>query len=271
MQLNALDLGDGPAVLLLHGQPGRAAHWSAVAAVLGRQMRVIVPDRPGYGRSPGPAGGFQHNAEEAVELLDRKGVGSAVVAGHSWGGGVALALASRFPDRVAGMVLIGSVAPRARPRPIDHVFAHPRLGPAATRLLFSVGASALSLPPMRRLGRVLAPQFPPAELPAMAAEWRHGGPWRSFHAEERALVDELPSLAGELGKVRAPTIVLVGRRDLVCPPSYSRDLVDALPRATLVMVGGGHLLPQLRPQLVAEIIASAEPAADPPGLFDHSG
>jgi pimeloyl-ACP methyl ester carboxylesterase len=87
VSLSAIDTGSGPAALLLHGQPGTAAHWGPVTRRLRGRMRVIAPDRPGYGRTGGRAMGFGENAEAAVALLDRLEVESAVVAGHSWGAG----------------------------------------------------------------------------------------------------------------------------------------------------------------------------------------
>src|SRR5690242_1844725 len=119
-----LDEGSGPPVLLLHGQPGRASHWAPVVRILREQARAIVPDRPGYGDGGEPAGGLFFNAEAALALLDSLEVDSAVVAGHSWGCGVAMAMAARFPERVRGLVLVGSLVPRAKPAAIDRLFAN---------------------------------------------------------------------------------------------------------------------------------------------------
>lgn len=256
MALKALDTSSGPAALLLHGQPGTAGHWAPVTERLRGRMRVIVPDRPGYGRTGGRAVGFRENAAAAVELLDRLEVESAVVAGHSWGAGVALALASRFPQRVSALVLVGAMAPR-QPGLVDRAWAHPLLGPPATRLGFLAGGLVLSLPLMRRLTGATTPELQD-QLAATASEWRGDGVWRSFYAEQRSLVDELPQLAPELASIQTPTIVLSGTRDLVSPPSHARTLARALPNARLVTAKrAGHLLPQKRPRLVAEAIAGA--------------
>ncbi|MGH9095063.1 MAG: alpha/beta fold hydrolase, partial [Acidimicrobiales bacterium] len=109
--LVADDAGSGPVVLLLHGQPGRARDWHRVQARLTDSCRVLIPDRLGYGRTGGRAAGFAANADACLALLDRLGVDRAVVAGHSWAGAVALALAEHHRDRVAGLALVASVAP----------------------------------------------------------------------------------------------------------------------------------------------------------------
>ncbi|MFL5886032.1 MAG: alpha/beta fold hydrolase, partial [Thermoleophilaceae bacterium] len=96
--LFATDDGSGPAVLLVHGQPGTGADWAGVARALRDRFRVIVPDRPGYGSTGGRAAGIADNADALAGMLVDRGVDSAIVAGHSWGAGVAIALAERHPQ-----------------------------------------------------------------------------------------------------------------------------------------------------------------------------
>src|SRR2546423_2291832 len=95
-------------VVLLHGQPGGPFDWHAVVTDLPPGFRAHLPDRPGYGRNERPAAGLADNADDLVRQLDHLGVERAIVAGHSWGGGVALAMAERHPERVAGLVLAAS-------------------------------------------------------------------------------------------------------------------------------------------------------------------
>ena len=63
------DRGVGEPVLLLHGQPGTGASWEPVAERLVGTHRVLAPDRPGYGATPGEARGLAGNADLAAELL----------------------------------------------------------------------------------------------------------------------------------------------------------------------------------------------------------
>ncbi|HMC39755.1 MAG TPA: alpha/beta hydrolase, partial [Acidimicrobiales bacterium] len=75
--------GGPTAVMLLHGQPGTAADWQWVTPLLDGRYTLIVPDRPGYGRTGGAATGFAGNARAAIGLLDRLGFERAVMVGHS--------------------------------------------------------------------------------------------------------------------------------------------------------------------------------------------
>lgn len=98
--------GGGPPVLLLHGLMGRATTWWSVARRLTDHGRVLGLDARGHGRSQavGPWT-TDRMADDAADLLEQAGAGPAVVIGHSMGGLHALALASRRPDLVRGVVV----------------------------------------------------------------------------------------------------------------------------------------------------------------------
>ena len=76
-------------IVLLHGQPGSAADWQQLADQLPAELRIMALDRPGYGDSRQPAGGFAFNARAVLAELDARGIERAVLAGPSYGGGVA--------------------------------------------------------------------------------------------------------------------------------------------------------------------------------------
>src|SRR3954447_7669093 len=126
-------------VVLLHGQPGGRRGWQRVMDSLGAGFSVAAEDRPGYSAasSLGPTG-LAGNADAVVAQLDRLGVESAVVVGHSWGGGVALAVAERYPERVSGLVLLASIRPGAV-TPIDRVMAAPVVGELMAWGTFGLG------------------------------------------------------------------------------------------------------------------------------------
>lgn len=105
-------VGGAPIVLLLHGWPFRASIWRDVGTHLApRGFRVIAPDLPGFGDSPAldrdpPT--TEAYADAVAGLLRALGTGSVAVAGHSFGGYVALALADLYPDFVSGLALVSS-------------------------------------------------------------------------------------------------------------------------------------------------------------------
>ena len=233
-------------VLLLHGQPGTAGDWAGVAAALRSEgMRVTAPDRPGYGRSTLPAGGFEHNARAMAELLDEP----AVVAGYSWGAGVALAMAERHPDKLKAVVLVRPVTPAGRLGWLDRALAGRRAGPVMARAGFLGAGAALAVPPLRRR---VAPLVPGAD----ASRWPElPRAWRTFWVEQRALVDELPGL--DTKRLDAPVTFVIGERDHVTDPAEARAYAARLGAEVIEISGVGHLLPMQRPAEVARAIASA--------------
>jgi pimeloyl-ACP methyl ester carboxylesterase len=96
-----------PVLLLLHGMFGGSEDWRACAAHLARHWRVITPDLPVLDL-PRDETGIHSLVDYVEDLLDRELVDHAVIAGNSLGGHVALSVALRNPQRVAGLVLTGS-------------------------------------------------------------------------------------------------------------------------------------------------------------------
>lgn len=111
MTLPCTEFGAGSALVLLHAFPLDRTLWDDVAAPLAQGgWRVIVPDLPGFGADTTPAASMEDMADRVVVLLQSLGVHSAVFAGCSMGGYVALALAAQHPERTAGLVLIDTKA-----------------------------------------------------------------------------------------------------------------------------------------------------------------
>jgi pimeloyl-ACP methyl ester carboxylesterase len=248
--------------VLLHGQPGSARDWHAVVPRLKDDYDVVVPDRPGYGRTGGPAAGFSDNADALIDLLDDFGIAAAVVVGHSWGGGVALAATQQHPQRVAGLVLVSSIGPGESFGWPDRLLAAPVLGESVAAATIGATTRVLAHERVRDWSRRYLPG-PAREavdvITAMTGAGTGTTAWRSFVVEQRALLAELDDLGPGLADVRVPTAVLHGRTDHVVPPDVARRLAEAIPPASLRIVPGvGHLLLHER---AAEVAAAVRAVA----------
>ncbi|WP_354700112.1 (E)-2-((N-methylformamido)methylene)succinate hydrolase [Paraconexibacter sp. AEG42_29] len=109
-RLRYLDYGDGPPLLLLHGLGCSWQWWLEMIPSLAREHRVIAVDLPGFGRSDAldPPALMNSHAEAMFALADELDLGPLVVAGHSMGGLITLAMAVERPERVRGVVLINA-------------------------------------------------------------------------------------------------------------------------------------------------------------------
>lgn len=115
IRTNYHDIGDGEIILLIHGSgPGVSAwtNWRLTIPELAKNHRVIAPDMVGFGYTERPDD-FSYNmnewVEQAIGLLDALKIKKVSVIGNSFGGGLALAMAVQYPERVNKLVLMGSV------------------------------------------------------------------------------------------------------------------------------------------------------------------
>jgi pimeloyl-ACP methyl ester carboxylesterase len=104
--------GSGPDVLLIHGLPGLIEDWEPILKAGAGRYRITAYDRPGHGFSSAEKTKYtlEHNAQVALKLVDHLRLTNVLVVGHSYGGGVVLALAARNPPQVKAFVSLGGLS-----------------------------------------------------------------------------------------------------------------------------------------------------------------
>jgi pimeloyl-ACP methyl ester carboxylesterase len=118
LAMHVAELGEGPAVLLLHGFPDNHSVWRyQVAALADAGYRVIAPDLRGYGRSAAPPAVSAYSIDQlradVIGLLDLLAIDKAVLVGHDWGAAVAWQVAIHAPERVERLVALSVGHPGA--------------------------------------------------------------------------------------------------------------------------------------------------------------
>ena len=240
--LSVLDVGSGPAVLLLHGSgPGTtSAAWAPLVAALAGRFRVLAPDLIGFGtaqgvRSGGAGSGGLRSAwtAQAAALLDAQGISACAVVGNSAGGAIALSLACARPRAVTRVVAVGSMGhAMALPAGLDRLWGfEPSLEDARELQELLVGDVS-----------TVTDEAVEARLTAMRSQPEY----RSlFPAPRQRWVDDLSLSADELRALALPVLLIHGARDRIVP---LRD--SALPLLELlgdvrahVFGGAGHATP----------------------------
>lgn len=237
----ALDVGRGPALVLLHAFPLDHRVWAGTASALAGRARVVVPDLPGFGAAPLPDPHPQCVSMEAMatavaDALDAQGIRPAAVGGVSMGGYVALALAARRPDLVPALVLVDTRARADRPeeretrlRMVDTMLgAGPRAGGHLATLM---------------LPRLLSPRAPEA-LVAEVRAWIAAAPLPAVLAAQRGMAERADHGA-TLAAFAGPVFAAGGALDPLVPPEDVEALAGAARDGhALIVPGAGHL-PQL--------------------------
>lgn len=237
-QTNLHDQGEGFPVLLIHGSgPGVTAwaNWRGIIPQLARTRRVVAPDMLGFGYSERPADGIYNQerwVEHAIGVLDALGIGQTDLVGNSFGGGLALALAIRHPERVRRLVLMGSVGVRF----------------PLTEGLDQTWGYTPSLDNMRKLLDLFA--YDRSRVTDELAQLRYEASIRPGFQESFAAmfppprqngIDDLASKEADIRALPHETLVIHGREDQIIPLDASLKLAELLPRCQLHVFGQcGH-------------------------------
>ncbi len=245
-----------PTIVLLHGQPDSSASFWTLRRELRQRLpgvRVLAPDRPGYGANPLPATGYAGNVHWLRRWLDQIDAGPTVLVGHSWAGGVAALTAAQRPPSLSGLVLLASVGPGCLIG-VDPVLAAPVLGNLIAYTTLQLGRPIIR----RRVRSVIIGSLAEADRPyglSSGLAMRHRPIWRSFLTEQRALIRELADVNAALPRIAAPTAVISGSRDSVIPARTRIGLMAAIRNSAGHQIDGGHDLQLRQPVEVAEVIA----------------
>ena len=231
-----------PVALVLHGGPGGDhTGFKPGMSTLAEHMQLIYIDHRGHGRSaPGDPALYtlDENVEDLEALRLHLGLGPCVVIGTSYGGMVAMAYAARHPDSVSKLVLVVTAAHGAfRERAIDWVEQHGT--PDQKRVCATLWAGGFQTPEqMAEYYAVMGPLYSVRHDPGAAAAVRGRASYTPAAINNAFKPDGFLArmdLRPELSRITAPTLILAGRHDWICPPDFSEEIHQLIPRSSLRM------------------------------------
>ena len=239
-------VGDGPPLVFVHGSTSDGRMWQPQLDALAEEFTVIAWDEPGAGRSSDVPADFRlaDYAKCLAEVIETLALGSAHVAGLSWGGTVALELYRHHPGLVATLILIDTYAGwkgslpeeevRARVAGVHQALAAPgeQFDPTLPGL-FAGPAPVEFLPLLQAIGAAVRPDSLRTQVSAMA---------------EADLRDVLP-------RIGVPTLLIWGELDARSPLSIAYEFEQEIPDANLVVIPrAGHVSNLERPALFDEAV-----------------
>ena len=253
----------GPAnampVILLHGFPDSLLSYEPVLAHLPISVRAIALSQRGFGNSDKPTAGY-HPRELAADLADfmrQRAIPRAVLAGHSMGALVAQSFALDFPERVAGLALLGTFRTQAEnPGLAEMISSLDEMSdPIDLGFVRAFQASTVAHPIDDEFFTTVVAEG--ARLPI--------GIWR---AALRGIVayDDF----AELSRISAPTILYWGEADGFSTYERQQELASEIPGAELrVYAGAGHSLHWEEPKRFAADLAKFVSALDRSRIVRH--
>lgn len=252
--------GSLPPLVMIHGYGGNHYTWRAIAPMLAKRYRVISIDLKGFGRSDKPLDNHYaifDQAELVAAFILQKNLRDVTLVGHSFGGGVALAIAAakkkNVPNRLKKVVLLDSLA-------------YAQALPSFIRFL--------KLPVIAELGMTVVPP----EIQAHAAlryayhddskiQWDTvkayaaplysiGGKYAAIRTAEQIVPQNIKSFVKGYKKIKVPTLLIWCEHDKIVPIFNGLRLNSEIPKSRLHIIKGcGHAPQEENPVETAQLIA----------------
>lgn len=243
------DASDGkePTLLLIHGWTANMHRWDKIVEALGSYYKIIRVDLRGHGDSDKPNDvtyRLDDYVSDMVKFLESKELNQVVVAGHSMGGMIAQKLYFKVPDKIKGLILIGTTA-----KVVDG-FAM-KLNTSLALFLFKV---AYNFTFKTVLSRAFSDLTPREERERLIREGLETVP---PYVAVQSFSDFVKNfdMRNKLAEIDAPTLVMVGERDRMLPPRMSRYLADNIRNSIYVEIPeAGHEVMLEKPDEVVRAI-----------------
>jgi len=247
--------GQGPPLMLVHGFLVDHRSWEDVAMRLADRHRIVALDLPGYGKSPVPG-----NAAPDLPLFARAVAGAiralcpgpVDLAGHSMGGGIAIAVAARHPELVRRLVAVDALSfpfrlPFKGRLPLVPGFGRLLFRRLYGRSLFLAYFRNDVMHDRRRLNLQRVEHYYRAFDPPERRDWA----FRTL-----PLTADPRPIAALAPRVSRPTLILWGEHDRLIPRHVAESLQAAIPGSRLEWIpDSGHAPPEEQPEETARRIA----------------
>jgi haloalkane dehalogenase len=258
VRMHYVDEGDGPPVLLLHGEPTSSFLWrNLILRLVEVGRRAVAPDLIGFGRSDKPAEvgwySYDRHVESVTRLVEALDLRDLALVVHDWSGPIGLRFAVENPDRVERLVILNTGIGGGR-------------APSETWLRFRevVRAQGASIDPVRLIEA--------GTVRGLSEEARAGYALPFPTPESKAGVLAFPELVptepehpntAPMNRVRdalrtwtKPALVVWGAEDRVLPAAIAHALVELIPGAQgpVLLENAGHFLQEDAPDELAAAI-----------------
>lgn len=250
-----------PTAFLVHGGPG-GDHTSYKAGLsdLSQKMQLVYFDHRGQGRSArGPKETYtlENNVEDMEALRQYLGLDKIIVIGGSYGGMVALSYAIKYPQNLSHLIVIATVPDYRFLEKAKQFIAEKGTDEQKKYAELLWAGNFKDEAELKAYFQVMAPLYSVTYNPE-AKNQSDNRTIYSVDAINQAFGGFLRTynILDQLHKITAPTLVIGGRHDWICPPEFSEEIAAAIPNSDLrIFENSGHLIRVDEPQALKDAIA----------------
>lgn len=255
LELASRSTGTGEPVLLIHGFGASSYSWRHVIEPLAQKNRVITIDLKGFGDSPKPrddAYSVYEQARLVRNFILENDLKNLHIVGHSYGGGVALAvsiyLSASNPGLQKSLVLIDSVAyPQELPGFVK-ILATPVLGPLITYAV----PNTFQVKNLLQIVYFNDDLIPQEAIDHYAADLgKPDAKYALLTSVRQMLPTDLQQFSENYASLTIPTLIIWSREDEIVPLAVGKRLHENIPDSKLVIMSGvGHAVQEEKPSLL---------------------
>jgi proline iminopeptidase len=255
--------GHGSPLALMHGGPGADLYTLMSFRPLADRFSLVFYDHRCNGRSTGADTSsmtWENLTADADALRQALGFEKWAVLGHSFGGYVALEYALRYPQNLSHLLLVDTGgdyrwARENAPALLAQRGFDPDTVNLARRFLNGQIQPNEMSPALMKLGKAYDPYFSLSQLPHMLIMGLQTRlkPEALIYGASHLLVGW--NVMDRLGEIKAPTLVMAGRDDFICPPEHQEELAARIPNARLAIIDrAGHNVHDEQRAKVLEVV-----------------
>lgn len=234
MELAHKTLGQGPALLILHGLFGSLDNWLTLARQFGEHFSVYIIDQRNHGKSPwDERWDYAVMAEDLADFMDQHGIPQAHILGHSMGGKTAMQFAAEYPDRIIRLI-VADIAPKEYPRHHDLILETLNETPLA-------GLQSRQEAEAFMQSRISEPAVRQFLLKSLVRDATQGFSWRFNLDVITRNYDNILANVRIYHPVEVPTLFIAGGNSDYILPEDQGPILDLFPNASFsVIPDAGH-------------------------------
>jgi haloalkane dehalogenase len=258
LRLHYLDEGDGPPVLLLHGEPTWSYLYRTIIPELTPVARAIAPDYFGFGRSDKPlareAYTYDFHVRSIARLVEELDLRDATVVVQDWGGPVGLRVAVEHPDRIGRLVIMNTGIGGGRPPSDEWLRFRDWLNRLGTDVVPGRLVHISAVQPMAdEVVEAYSAPWPVPESKAGILAFPDLVPISPDHPDLPAHL----AVRDALSRWESPALVLFSDSDPIFSPRHAERIAAHIPGAgeAEIVAGAGHFLQEDQGPLIGRRIA----------------